>query len=214
MGGWESRWWSRSTRDSLPPTNTLKIHLHVRQFSQKKIGNWWKIYTTQATRNISQPGRTEKYFKGIRTSPTPWERYVTERNLKGNLQGKCREKEIKPGSQARKGKFIRGKREGDRLLRRTSILPFWWSPSYTPPMNNSLKGWSRSQRSWLWWPHSFEKIGTSEKKGYHLGNLVSLKNHCDCILCEVDMMSHLISKTPCSPYHSSLFWFRIMVNLL
>ena len=28
------------------------------------------------------------------------------------------------GSQTRKGKFIRGKREGDWLLRRTSVLPF------------------------------------------------------------------------------------------
>ena len=46
------------------------------------------------------------------------------------------EKESQPGSQARKGKFIRGKREGDWLLRRTSILLFWWSP-YTPPMKNS-----------------------------------------------------------------------------
>ena len=31
-------------------------------------------------------------------------------------------KESEPGSQARKGKFIRGKREGDWPLRRTSIL--------------------------------------------------------------------------------------------
>ena len=35
------------------------------------------------------------------------------------------------GSQSRKRKFIRGKRESDWLLRRTSVLSFWWSPSYT-----------------------------------------------------------------------------------
>ena len=51
------------------------------------------------------------------------------------------EKESQPGSQARKGKFIRGKREGDWLLRRNSILTFWWSLYYIPPMKNPLKGW-------------------------------------------------------------------------
>ena len=39
------------------------------------------------------------------------------------IEGKCREKESELVDQARKGKFIRGKR-GDLLLRRTSILPF------------------------------------------------------------------------------------------
>ena len=34
------------------------------------------------------------------------------------------EKKSELGSQARKGKFIRGKREGDWPLRRTSVLPF------------------------------------------------------------------------------------------
>ena len=81
----------------------------------------------------------------------------------------------------KKGKFIRGKREGDWLLRRTSILPFWQSPSYTPPMKNSLKGWSRSQRSGIWWWCSFEKISTSDIRGCHLGSLVSLTNHCHFI---------------------------------
>ena len=41
-------------------------------------------------------------------------------------------------------------------------------------MGNSLKGLSRSQRSGIWWSRSFEKIGTSEITGCHLGNLVSL----------------------------------------
>ena len=71
---------------------------------------------------------------------------------------------------------------GDWLLRRTSVLPFWRSPSYTPPKKNSLKGWSRSGRSGNWWSCSFEKISTSEITGCHLGNLVSLSDHCDFIL--------------------------------
>ena len=66
---------------------------------------------------------------------------------------------------------------------RTGILPFWWSPSYTPPMKNSLRGWLHIQRSGIWWSRSFEKIGTSEKTACHLRNLVSLTGHCDFILC-------------------------------
>ena len=50
-------------------------------------------------------------------------------------------------------------------------------------MKNSLKGWSRSLRSGIWWSRSFEKMGTSEITGCHLGNLVSLTDHCDFILC-------------------------------
>ena len=86
-------------------------------------------------------------------------------------------------SQARKGKFIRGKREGDWFLKRTSILPFWRSPTYTPPMKNSLKGWSCSRRSGIWWSCIFEMMGTNEKTGCHLGSLVSLTDHCDFVLC-------------------------------
>ena len=56
------------------------------------------------------------------------------------MQGEWRE-ESKLGSQVRKGKFIRGKWEGDWPLRRTSVFLFWWALSYTPPMKNSLKGW-------------------------------------------------------------------------
>ena len=41
------------------------------------------------------------------------------------------ERESEPGSQARKGKSIRGKREGDWLLRSINVLPFWQSPPYT-----------------------------------------------------------------------------------
>ena len=36
----------------------------------------------------------------------------------------AKEKKSEPSSQARKGKFIRGKREGNWLLRRTNVLPF------------------------------------------------------------------------------------------
>ena len=96
-------------------------------------------------------------------------------------QVKIKESEL--GSQVRIGNFIRGKRESDWPLRRTSILPFWWSPTYIPPMKNPLKGWSHSWRSEIWWSCSFEKIGASEITWCHLGNLVSLTDHCDFILC-------------------------------
>ena len=92
------------------------------------------------------------------------------------------EKKSELGSQARQGEFIRGKRGGDWPLRRISILPFWWSLSYSPPMKNSLKGWLRSQRSGIWCSCSFEKIGAGEINRVHLGNLVSLTDHCDFIL--------------------------------
>ena len=43
-------------------------------------------------------------------------------------------------------------------------------------MKNSLKGWSHSQRSGIWWSRSFEKIGKiGEITGCHLGNFVSLR---------------------------------------
>ena len=104
------------------------------------------------------------------------------------------------GQSGKKRKFIRGKKVGDWLLRRTNILPFWQSPSYTPPMKNPLKRWSRSQRSGIWWSHSFEKTGTSETTGCHLGNLAILTDHCDLFfVCEVNITSHLINETPCGP---------------
>ena len=69
-------------------------------------------------------------------------------------------------------------------------------------MTNSLKGWSCSRRSGIWWSCSFEKIGASEITGRHLGNLVSLTDHCDLLfVCEVDISSHLINETPCGPYY-------------
>ena len=83
----------------------------------------------------------------------------------------------------KKRKCIRGQREGDWLLRRTSVLPFGQSPPYTPPMKKSLKGWSQSRRSGIWWSCSFEKISASEITGCHLGSLVSPTDHCDFILC-------------------------------
>ena len=92
-------------------------------------------------------------------------------------------KRSKVGHLARKGKFIRGKREGDWFLRRTRVLPFWRGPPHTPPMKNYLKGWSRNHRSGIWGSCTFEKIGASEKTACHLGNLVSLTDHCDFILC-------------------------------
>ena len=66
-----------------------------------------------------------------------------------------------------------------------------------------MKGWSHSQRSGIWWFHSFEKLGASEITECHLGNLVSLTDHCDLFfVCEVDIRSHLINETPCGPYHT------------
>ena len=76
-------------------------------------------------------------------------------------------------------------------------------------MKNSLKGWSRSWSSGIWWSCSFEKIGANEITGCHLGNLVSLKGHCDLFfVCKVDIMSHLISETPCGHYQLLLPKFK------
>ena len=114
--------------------------------------------------------------------------------------------------QSGKEREIRREREGDWLLKRTSILPFWQSLSYTPPKKNSPKGWSRSWRSGIWWAHSFEKISASEITECHLGNLVSLKDHCDLVFVfKVNITSHLISKTPGGPYHPCLLiWQEIL----
>ena len=95
--------------------------------------------------------------------------------------GECREKEQARQS-GKKRKFIRGKERGDWPLRRASVLSFWLSLSSTPPKKNSLKGRSCSWKSGIWWSRSFEKVGTSEVTGCHLGNLVSLTDHCDFIL--------------------------------
>ena len=115
--------------------------------------------------------------------------------------GECREKESKLGSQARR------KREGDWLLKRTSILPFWQSLSYTPPKKNSLKGWSRSWRSGIWWSHSFEKISASEITECHLGNLVSLKDHCDLFFVfKVNITSHISVRPHVDPT-TLVYWY-------
>ena len=117
------------------------------------------------------------------------------------------------GQSGKKRKLIRGKREGDWLLRRTSILPFWWSTCYTPPMKNSLKEWSRSWRSENWWSYSFEKIGASEITWSHLGNLVSLTDHCDLFFVwEVYVRSHLINETPCGHYQRKALTVWITTN--
>ena len=75
---------------------------------------------------------------------------------------------------------------------------------------NSLKGWSSSRRSVIWWSWSFGKIGPSEITGCYLGNLVSLTDHCDLVLiCEVDITSHLISETLFGPSNRYLMkWNR------
>ena len=116
-----------------------------------------------------------------------------------------RRKRERARQSGKKRKFNRGKREGDWLLRRTSVLPFWRSSSYTLATKNSLKGWSRSRRSGIWWSCSFEKTGTSEITGCHLGNWVGLTDCCDLFfVCEVDITSHLINETPCGPYQEEL----------
>ena len=81
----------------------------------------------------------------------------------------------------KKRKFIRGRREGDWLLRRTSVLPYDRVILIPHQWKNSLQQWSRSQRSGIWWSYRSEKISASEITGCHLGNLVSLTDHCDFI---------------------------------
>ena len=72
-------------------------------------------------------------------------------------------------------------------------------------MKNSLKKWSPSQRSGIWWSRSFEKIDTSEITGCHLGNLVSLKDHSDLLfVCKVSIMSHLVSENHVDPIKKGL----------
>ena len=51
------------------------------------------------------------------------------------------------GQSGKKRKFIRGKREDDWFLRRTSVLPFWRSPSVH---------FSRSSASDSLWPHGLQ----------------------------------------------------------
>ena len=130
-----------------------------------------------------------------------------EENPSGPCKASAEKKRASRAVRQEKGNLLEGK-EGDRPWRRTSVLPFWRSPSYTPPMTNPLKAWSRSQRSGIWWSRSFEKIGTSEITGCHLGNLVNLKDHCDLFfICEVDITSHRISETPCGPYQLDVLWW-------
>ena len=50
-------------------------------------------------------------------------------------------KRMQARQSGRKRKIFRGKRDNDWPLRRTSVVPFGWGLSYTPPMKNSLKGW-------------------------------------------------------------------------
>ena len=67
----------------------------------------------------------------------------------------------------------------------------------------------------IWWSCSFEKIGASETTACHLGNLVSLTDHCDLFfVCEVYITSHLINETSCGPEqrgadvpHEGIWWF-------
>ena len=81
---------------------------------------------------ISQVKEVNGFSKDTRIW-APWSHSFCKVNVEKNR-----------GSQAvrqRKGKCIRGKREDDWPLRRTSILPFWQGLLYTPPMKNYLKGW-------------------------------------------------------------------------
>ena len=56
--------------------------------------------------------------------------------------------------------------------------------SFLYPTNEKFsEGMVCSWRSGIWWSCSFEKMGTSEITGCHLGNLVSLTDRCDFILC-------------------------------
>ena len=123
-------------------------------------------------------------------------------------------KRKRAGQSGKKRKFIRGKREGDWLLRKISILPFWWSLSYTSPMENSLKEWSCNWKSGIWWSHSSEKIGASEKKACHLGSLVGLMDHCDFILCLRGQHNEPSSQwDPMWALRFQPFWFRIRVKV-
>ena len=68
-------------------------------------------------------------------------------------------------------------------------------------MKKSLKGWSRSRRSGIWWPCSFEKIGASEIAGWLVVNLVSPTDHYDLFfVCKVDIsMRSLLGPIATSP---------------
>ena len=81
-------------------------------------------------------------------------------------------------------------------------------------MKNSLKGWSHSWRSGIWWSCSFEKISVSEITGCHLGNLVSLTDHCDFILhLQSRHNSHLINETPSQPYQFPALPSHLFFNI-
>ena len=82
------------------------------------------------------------------------------------------------------------------------------------PMKNSLKRWSHSWRSGIWWSCSFEKISVSEITGCHLGNLVSLTDHCDFILyLQSRHNSHLINETPSQPYQFPALPSHLFFNI-
>ena len=107
----------------------------------------------------------------------------------------------------KKRKFITGKREADWPLRRTSVLPFWQSPSYTLPKKNSLEGWSCSPRVVLQvWE---DKCQWDNRMPF--GQLGQSQGSLWFILCfKVDITSHLIGKTPCGLYHPCLLiWQEI-----
>ena len=67
-------------------------------------------------------------------------------------------------------------------LKENQRPPFLMESFLYPTNEKFSEEMVHSQRSGIWWSHSFEKIGTSEITGCHLGNLASLTDHSDFIL--------------------------------
>ena len=83
----------------------------------------WACQSSKAS-GKSRPGACLRSLAGSKGGDHPVVVDLPSGVSAPECKGECREKEREPGSQARKGKFIRGKREGDGPLRRTSVLPF------------------------------------------------------------------------------------------
>ena len=104
-----------------------------------------------------------------------------------------REKENEPAVRQEKGNLLEGKERvtgpwgepasslSDGVFLITHQWKILWRNGYVLACSWIL--WSCSQRFGIWWSRSFEKVNASEKTECHLGNLVSLKEHCDFISC-------------------------------